>query len=146
MVVAFLGHSDFRESIFYENRILNILEEITDADGISLYFGGYGAFDLFALKCGKKYKEKYCRVKLSFITPYIYEGYSKLDYAKTAYDEIIYPPIEQVPLKFAIVKRNEWMMRNADLIIAYITRGWGGAATTLEYAKKQGKKVINIAK
>ncbi len=137
MIIVFLGHSDFRESIFYENRILNILETITDIEDVSLYFGGYGAFDCFSLKCAKKYKEKCCRVKLSFITPYIYEGYSKLDYAKAVYDEIIYPPIEQVLLKFAIAKRNEWMMRSADLVIAYVTRSWGGRQKRLSMQKSK---------
>ena len=43
------------------------------------------------------------------------------------YDESIYPPIENVPPKFAIAKRNEWMMTNADFIIVYVKYNRGGA-------------------
>ena len=59
-------------------------------------------------------------------------------------DTSIYPPIERVPLRFAISKRNEWMMENADLIIAYITHSYGGAYKSLRVAKRKKKKIINI--
>ena len=33
----------------------------------------------------------------------------------------------------------------ADLVIAYVTYSWGGAAKTLEYAKRKKKTIINLA-
>jgi len=59
-------------------------------------------------------------------------------------DTSIYPPIENVPPKFAISKRNEWMMISADLIIAYVNRSYGGAYKSLQVAKRRKKKIINI--
>ncbi|MBQ3489992.1 MAG: hypothetical protein IJA86_05345 [Clostridia bacterium] len=59
-------------------------------------------------------------------------------------DTSIYPPIEQVPPRFAISKRNEWMMANADLIIAYVNHEYGGAYQSLRVAKRKKKKIINI--
>ena len=59
-------------------------------------------------------------------------------------DTSIYPPIEQVPPRFAISKRNEWMMANADLIIAYVNHEYGGAYQSLRVAKRRKKKIINI--
>ena len=35
------------------------------------------------------------------------------------YDSTLYPPLENVPYKFAISKRNEWMINESDLIIAF---------------------------
>ena len=35
------------------------------------------------------------------------------------------------------------MVSEADVVIAYVTHGWGGAAKTLEYARRSGKKVIS---
>ena len=62
------------------------------------------------------------------------------------FDESIYPDIEKTPPRFAIVKRNEWMINNSDFLIAYVEHNWGGAAKTLEYAKKKKHiKTINIA-
>ena len=61
------------------------------------------------------------------------------------YDEAIYPPLEDVLPRFAIVKRNEWMVRQADLVLAYVVVSFGGAAKTLEYARRKGKPVCNLA-
>ena len=60
------------------------------------------------------------------------------------YDSSIYPPIETVPPKFAITKRNEWMVSNADLIIAFVKHKYGGAYKTLTWAKRKNKKIINL--
>jgi hypothetical protein len=60
------------------------------------------------------------------------------------YDFSIYPPIETVPRKAAIIKRNEFMVDNGDVVVAYVKHGWGGAAHTLEYAPKKNKEIINI--
>lgn len=59
-------------------------------------------------------------------------------------DTSIYPPIENTPPKFAIIKRNEWMMTNADVVIAYVGREYGGAYRSLQIAKRKKKKIINI--
>ncbi|MEG1529959.1 MAG: hypothetical protein RR405_06335, partial [Clostridia bacterium] len=74
------------------------------------------------------------------MTPYIAEGYQtrlKWIIESKLYDEIIYPELEEVPYKFAISKRNEWMVDNADLVIAFVNHHFGGAYSTLQYAKRK---------
>ena len=61
------------------------------------------------------------------------------------YDDCIYPPLENVLPRFCILRRNEWMVDEADLIIAYVMHPLGGAYKTLEYARKKKKKIINLA-
>ena len=39
-------------------------------------------------------------------------------------------------------ERNEWMVDSADVVVAYVTHEWGGAAKTLEYARRCGKRVM----
>ena len=53
-------------------------------------------------------------------------------------------PISAHP-KLAITKRNEWMAEQADLILCYIERESGGAYKAVQYAKKLGKELINLA-
>lgn len=63
------------------------------------------------------------------------------------FDDAIYPDLETVPKRLAIIKRNEWMINNSDFLIAYVDHDWGGAYKTLEYEEKRRKiKIINIAK
>ena len=36
------------------------------------------------------------------------------------------------------------MVRNADLVVAWVNRDWGGAAAALRYAKGMKKEVIRL--
>ena len=58
------------------------------------------------------------------------------------YDGTIYPPLENVPKRLAIIKRNEWMVDHADVIVAYVLHDWGGANDMLQYAACKDKVVI----
>ena len=58
------------------------------------------------------------------------------------YDETVYPPLESVPRRYAILRRNEWMIQRCDVLVAYVTHGWGGAARTLAYARKKKKTIL----
>ena len=60
------------------------------------------------------------------------------------YDTTVYPPLETVPKRFAISHRNRWMVKNSDIVVAYVNYGWGGAATTLRYAAVQKKEIIQL--
>ena len=60
-------------------------------------------------------------------------------------DESIYPPLEKVPKRFAISKRNEYMVYNADVVVAYVVYGFGGASKTIQYAERKGKRIIRFS-
>ena len=66
-------------------------------------------------------------------------------YYEKFYDEICYPLDRKNHPKAAITKRNQWMISNADLLIAYVERERkGGALTALKFAEKQGVQIINL--
>lgn len=61
-------------------------------------------------------------------------------------EQTIYPEgLETVPQRFAISKRNAWMLEKADIVIVYVTTPFGNSFQLMNRAKKKGKKVINIA-
>ena len=60
------------------------------------------------------------------------------------YDDTLYPPLEKVPKRFSILKRNEWMVEKADIVVAYVLHDWGGAATSLRYARNTKKTIIQF--
>ncbi len=105
------------------------------------FLGGYGNFDKFAYDCAKKFKENHMGAKLIFITPYI----TVTKYKKDCFDLIIYPELEKVPLRYAIVHRNKWMVDKADIVIANITHKYGGAYRMYQYAERKNKEIYNIA-
>ncbi len=145
MNISFFGHSSFISTPEIEKRFLRILEENTAGREATLYFGGYGNFDEFALASAKKIKAKN-GARHIFVTPYITESYQKnhLSYIRESYDEILYPPIESVPYRFAISARNKWLVENSDLIICCINRTFGGAYAAFQHARRCGKEIINI--
>ena len=60
------------------------------------------------------------------------------------FDNIVYPPLETVPYRYAIIRRNEWMIDQADIVIDPVRYSWGGAARSLEYAKRKKKEILMI--
>ena len=145
MIITFCGHSDFFSTLQDEERLLQLLEEVAQDNPIDFYLGGYGNFDRFALKCAKRYKKIHANATLIFITPYLGEWLNeRKDLLQSSYDKIVYPELEHVPQKFAIVKRNEWMIKKADHVFCYVERHRGGAYQTLLYAHKHKKRFTNL--
>ena len=146
MIITFCGHSNCLFSDEEKEKLKQILiKEITKNPTCKFYLGGYGDFDSLCLLTLRELKTDFPDIELLFITPYLDKNYSKLEFAKYHYDDVIFPPLESVPRKFAILKRNEWMVDESDLVIAYVMYSWGGAAKTLEYAKRKKKTIINLA-
>ena len=144
MIVTFCGHSGYTGSAEDEQKILSFLSEKIGDSPAELYLGGYGSFDMFALKCGSKYRQTHPNTKLIFVTPYIGRK-NRLEYEKDRYDDIIYPELEKIPPKFAILYRNKWMVEKSDYVIAYITHSFGGAYQTYKHAQRKNKPLFNIS-
>ena len=147
MVVAFCGHGDFLRSEEYERKLFDFLREKVGDGAAEFYLGGYGGFDCFAYDCCKAYQKTNPKVSLVLVTPYIHLEYQRNYLREQAkkYDDILYPEIEDKPKRYAIVYRNRYMMERADYVVAYITRTWGGAYTTYQYAKRKGKEIFDLA-
>ena len=146
MIITFCGHSSFVPTPEYEHKLLSLLQELIGDGNTEFFLGEYGAFDAFAYECCKKFKATHPNVKLIFVTPYISPEYQKnhLNYQEKRYDHMIYPSLENVPPKFAISRRNKWMVQKSDLVIAYIRHDWGGAYKTYQYARRLGKKICDL--
>lgn len=139
MLVTFCGHKD----VFYKEQVNEKLAAVVAAlieeGATEFYLGGYGDFDYMAAKIVRELKKDRPDIQSTLVIPYM-----DRDYNKELYDGSIYPPLENTPLRFAISKRNEWMVDQADVVVAYITHDWGGASKTLEYAQRKKKRIILI--
>lgn len=146
MRIAFFGHSQFKKTDFFERKILEVLKEKVGDGKVEMLFGGYGYFDDFAYDCAKKLKETNQKVALIYVTPYLTVNYQsdQLKHIEKSYDGIVYPDIEDKPMKFAISYRNRWMVDKADFIIFGIDHDWGGAYNTYIYAKRKKKTIYNV--
>ena len=138
MIITFCGHSNIKLNEIEKLLLKKILiEEIKKDPLTKFYLGGYGNFDNLCLQILREIKIDFNNIEILFITPYINADYYKFKFAKEYYDDVIFPPLENTPYRLAIIKRNEWMINSANLVISYVKHSWGGAAKTLEYAKKK---------
>ncbi len=136
MIVTFAGHRDVQDSNKVRGWLCSKVEQLIERGANTFYLGGYGEFDSIAASVVKKLKEKHPYIESILVTPYLNHTYA------CSYDASIYPPLENVPKRFAIPRRNEWMVDNADVLIAYVTRDFGGAYKVLTYAERKKKEVI----
>ena len=140
MTVTFCGHSEIHYSEDIEQKLFDIVEELIKNGANEFLLGGYGNFDNLAAKALKKLKKKYAHINSILVIPYLDRKYDL-----ELYDSSVYPPLEDVPQRFAISKRNEWMIQNSEFVVAYVKYSWGGAIKTLEFAQRKSKKIINIS-
>lgn len=149
MIIAFVGHGFLYNT---DNLVAQIEKTINEClrndEAVQFLCGGYGDFDKLCACTSRKMKNCIPSCELILVTPYIdLSRQERLQCSMDArlYDAVVYPPLERVPYKYAIVKRNEWMIDKADLIIAYVKHSYGGAYKSLVYAKRKKKRIINLA-
>lgn len=148
MNISFCGHREFTPDTEKEKYVIDTLVKFAEIEKeIICYTGGCGSFDWFAASCIQKAQSIVSNIRSCLIIPYIYASYlDRIKTLKEQFDEVIYPPLEAVPKKLAIIRRNEWMIDNSDLLIACVKYSWGGAAKTMEYARRKKLPIINISK
>lgn len=146
---AFFGHREVSSSdigVRLETEIENLLQ--TDNEFIFLT-GGMGRFDGMgagAVRAAKRrHPEK--QITLALVLPYPSNRLNTdKEYYRLSYDQILIPEeADAAHYKAAIRIRNRWMADRADAVIAYVCQSFGGAFTSVRYAQRQGKPVINLA-
>jgi hypothetical protein len=106
------------------------------------YVGHQGQFDAYVHSELKKLKQEYPQINYAVVLAYMpgkkteYDDYS---------DTMLPEGIESVHPHYAISWRNNWMLKQSDFVVTYITHSYGGAYQYTLKSKRWGKTVINIA-
>ena len=137
MKITFCGHKDVADREAVEGWLFSVCSELIVQGADEFYLGGYGGFDHMCAAVLRKMKDANPHIRLVLVLPYLNSSI-----LTDGYDETVYPPLESVPRRFAISRRNEWMVMESDAVVAYVTHGWGGAAKTLEYARRKKKRIL----
>lgn len=144
---CFFGHRDFYCDLKTLEKIkLEIINCIQNKGIYNFLVGFYVKYDFICATIISELKSKYPQIKLILVLSYLDKKFNVVDkeFISNTFDEIIYPPIESIPRKFAIVKCNEWMVAKCDFIIFYVNFSYGGAYKMLEYAHKKKKAYKNF--
>jgi len=105
----------------------------------TFYVGNQGQFDAMVRNSLKSLQIQYPHIRFSVVLAYLPIQESK--YADLS--NTMYPEIEGHP-KFAIERRNRWMVSQADFCLCYVNCSWGGAYKFACIAKRRGLTVINL--
>lgn len=140
---TFFGHRILNKDIkdLLTRQIDNLIAEY----GVNVFYvGNNGQFDYLVAEVLRKLKSRNPQISYSIVLAYLPER--EKEHNQLSYTETIYPEgLEYTPPRFAISKRNQWMVMQSDYVIAYVEHSFGGAAQFTEYARKKHRMVINLA-
>lgn len=116
------------------------------------YFGAGGAlgFDALASRTVLKLKKKYPDIKLILVLPCVNqtrrwpaEAVEEYERIKAQADKVVYTSQEYT--QGCMHKRNRHIVDHSSVCICYLTKEDGGTAYTVDYARKKGLEVVNVA-
>ena len=139
-VCTFFGHRDCYD---LDHTVLEAAIEDLIGRGVDRFYVGHqGAFDGAVLSCLRRLRTKYSHIAFSVVLAYMPRQNTEYDlYA----DCSIYPEgLELAIPRFAIAKRNKWMLEQAEYCICYVNHTWGGAYRFASLASRRGLTVLNL--
>lgn len=135
---TFFGHRDCPDTVRRE--LKRVLEELIVEQGVQMFYvGDKGQFDAIVHGVLRELAQQYPAIDYAVVIAYLPQG-------QTLENDTMFPEgLETVPRRFAIERRNLWMLAHADYVITYVTHDWGGAAKFARKARRCGKIVIELA-
>ena len=137
---CFFGHREVTHNIREELKA-TIDKLITEDNVTEFYVGHQGQFDSMVYSVLKELKAKYPQIRYTVVLAYMPDEHIKELYGE---DTLFPDGMENVPKKFAISKRNDWMIQQSGFAVCYVYKITGGAAKFREKAEKKRLQIIDI--
>ena len=137
---CFFGHREVTHNI--RDKLKAIIENLITEEGVTeFYAGNQGQFDCIVFSVLKELKTEYPQIRYTVVLAYMPDEHIKELYG----EDTLYPDgMESVPKKFAISKRNDWIIQQSGIAICYVHKITGGAAKFREKAEKKGLRIIDV--
>ena len=139
---TFIGHRDCSKDI-KEKLIFEIKNLIINHNVNIFYVGTQGGFDRLVYECLCELEEKYI-IKVVVVLSYLNRE-DELTYYDTK--KTVFPDcLTKTPPRFAISKRNDYMLKNADFLICNLDNQFSNTYELVLKAIKRNKKIINLGR
>lgn len=137
---CFFGHREVKHNI--RDKLTVVIEKlITEENVTEFYVGNQGQFDSMVYSVLKELKAKYPQIRYTVVLAYMPDEHIKEVYGENT----LFPDgMESVPKKFAISKRNDWMIQQSRFAVCYVHKITGGAAKFREKAEKKELRIIEV--
>lgn len=142
--VSIIGHRYVDDHGKTTERLARALQDLfKEHDSIEFLVGRNGEFDEIAASEIRRQKRSFGeeRCYLTLVLPYPVANVR--DYEQY-YDDVIYPNDDRLHFKRAIQTRNEWMINQCDLLLAYIEKNSGNSYKLFLSAQEKGVPVLKI--
>ena len=140
MICTFFGHSNAASGI--REKTKSTIEELLTQGVSQFYVGNNGNFDYIVQSILSELIESGKNIDFTVVISRINEKLIFSDQKHSMYPD----GLEKVPPRFAIVKRNDWMILHSDVAIVYVSHSFTNSFNLMQKATKRGLKIINIAK
>ena len=142
MICTFFGHKDTPNKV--EPVLRKILIDLIENKNVNeFYVGNNGRFDGMVKSVLRELRKIYTDIDFSVVLAYMPK--EKDEHGIEDFSDTIFPEgLELVHPRYAIVKRNRWMVEQSDYVVTYVEHRYGGAAQFKELAERKSKKVMNI--
>lgn len=145
MTCTFCGHGQiFDGADRIKEQLRGAVLKLVEAEGVRDFLvGNYGAFDRMAAAVCLEIKRQYPHITVTLVVPYYRPLADREEKAwHQRFDQVVVPALEDTPYPYRIVKANQYMVDRAAVVVAYVTARTGGAAKTLEYARRKQKRIV----
>lgn len=138
---TFFGHRDCPVDTIKLKLRETLVDLIENYDVDMFYVGHQGQFDNLVHRILRELTKEYPAINYAVVLAYMpgekteYDDYS---------DTMLPEGIESVHPRYAISWRNNWMIKQSDYVVTYITHTWGGAAKFALKAKLMTRKVFEL--
>lgn len=135
------GHADAPQSIL--PMLIEAIESEVSKNVADFYVGYHGNFDRLAATALKQVKQRHRNITATLVLAY-HPAEQPIE-PPTGFDGTFYPPLENTPRRYAIVKANQYMIKFSDSIICYV-KHCGNTKQLLNCAIQQNDlSIINLA-
>lgn len=145
---SFTGHRNVGDDL--DIALLDrVLEKLIKSGARRFLFGAALGFDIIAAERVLRLKNKYNNLILCACIPFVGQSGRYPESYKERYNKIVGACDEKVILSDGYYNgcmhvRNRYLVDNCDVLVCYFRDKRGGTGYTVDYAKKCGKKIIEI--
>ena len=149
---CFTGHRNLSsgEKLKVAVRLHRVIEEKIKAGVVFYGAGGALGFDTLAAQTVLEMKKEYPQLRLILVLPcenqtrgWCGEDIAVYEDIKCRSDKVVYVSREYTP--DCMHRRNRHLVDHSGTCICYLMKNTGGTAYTVDYARKKGLRIINLA-
>ena len=142
-VCSFFGHRFVLEKEEVKEQLKSLAQRLIKEEDVDIfYLGEQGDFEIIAAEVLNELKPTYPFIQrievICFAEQLQRNGKIKSDGFEYL-DEL-----DRCKRKARIIKRNQWVIDNSDILVFYVNTPYGGAYQSYCYAKKKNKDMINL--